>query len=135
MSSLDFFAPISLNSSISILSPISRSPPAFLSPQTPPLFFNFPLSLSAHRRRILSGSCFPSPEPQFSGNEEEEEENLLEVEYSEDVDDIIDEDLELVALEEEAQKAAREYSLSLSRELKIGELICNTVFCGNAVIF
>lgn len=133
MSSLDFFAPISLNSSISILSPISRSPPAFLSPQTPPLFFNFPLSLSAHRRRIVSGSCFPSPEPQFSGNEEED--NLLEVEDSEDVDDIIDENLELVALEEEAQKAAREYSLSLSRELKIGELICNTVFCGNAVIF
>lgn len=121
MSSLEFFSSISLNSSISILSPISRSPPAFVSPQTPSLFFNFPLSLSAHRRRNVSGSCFPSLEPQSSGNEEEgeeEEENLLEVEDSEDVDDIIDEDLELVALEEEAQKAAREYSLSLSRELK-----------------
>ncbi|KAI7990545.1 GTPase Der [Camellia lanceoleosa] len=118
-----------LSKNLSLLSPISRAPPSSLSPP-PPRFslFNHSYSLSVgtanHHRLLnllhrvsqpsageLAGEHDDAAEEleDSSGGGDEEEEEVDDGTYAIDVE----------ALEEEAREAVREYSLSLSRELRI----------------
>lgn len=119
--SLDFCSSISLSRNLSFLPPISSPLPITLSP--PSSLHNLSLSLSVpqSRRWNLRRRCLRPPDGEFSGNVESDEE-VLELEDAEesDVEEVDAEGFEIEELEREAKAAARDYSLSLSRELTIG---------------
>ncbi|XP_031101051.1 uncharacterized protein LOC116004985 [Ipomoea triloba] len=114
--------PLSL--SLSLLSSVSlrsSSPPAYLrTPTSVSLSTRSLLPPSVHRRRrrccFLNFSrrhCLPPAAAQFYSEEDE----LLEIEGS-DTEDDEEESLDVDALEREAKQAAREFSESLSRQLR-----------------
>nr|GMD12938.1 GTPase Der-like [Ipomoea batatas] len=116
--------PLSLSLSLSLLSSISlrsSSPPAYLrTPTSVSLSTRSLLPPSVHHRRrrccFLNFSrrhCLPPAAAQFYGEEDE----LLEIEGS-DAEDDEEESLDVDALEREAKQAAREFSESLSRQLR-----------------
>ncbi|KAK2967434.1 hypothetical protein RJ640_022366 [Escallonia rubra] len=135
MPSLELYTSISLSTTaLSLLPRISRPPTTSHSPPPPS---NFSTSALHHghnhflRRLIPRCSAFQQPE-RIKYNleeeeEEEEEEGLLEIGDVEesDFEGVNDEDdddgFDLEALEKEAKEAAREYSLSLSRELTVDD--------------
>nr|GMD14678.1 GTPase Der [Ipomoea batatas] len=111
--------PLSL--SLSLLSSVSlrsSSPPAYLrTPTSVSLSTRSLLPPSVHRRRCFLNfsrrHCLPPTAAQFYGEEDE----LLEIEGS-DAEDDEEESLDVDALEREAKQAAREFSESLSRQLR-----------------
>ncbi|KAI3791391.1 hypothetical protein L2E82_05159 [Cichorium intybus] len=122
MLSLDVSPHVSISRILSFISPVSRFSPSS-SLLLPTSSSNLSFSLSAvslhHRRRKTTiRSCTP-PEAEFESVDEE----LVEIEddVESDFEDVSDENLDVNELELEAEKAVREYSLSLSQELKIEE--------------
>lgn len=123
MAFLDASTQVSFSRIPSLLSSVSRSSPSsslLISASSS----NRPLSLlavSLHSRQRLATtrSCSRS-EVEFQAEEEEE---LLEIEdeVESDFEDVSDENLDVDELELEAEKVVREYSISLSKELKIEE--------------
>jgi hypothetical protein len=117
---------LSLTSYTSPISPISRfSPSSSLNFHFPSSTFSSPLSLptlsSLHSNRFFpalksSNLNSNSPEGEF---EELEIIDDDDVEY--DGDDVTDDEVDVNELELEAERVAREYAVSLSKELKIGE--------------
>ncbi|KAI3688205.1 hypothetical protein L1987_81915 [Smallanthus sonchifolius] len=127
MSSIDASTQSSLSRVISLLSPVSRSSPS-RSILLPASSSNLSLSVSAlslrNRQRLTAIRSCNSVEGEFQSVEEEEEEDDLagiEDDVESDFEDVDDENLDVDQLELEAEKAVREYSLSLSQELKIEE--------------
>lgn len=126
--------PLSL-SLLSSISPRSSSPPAY---------FHTPTSVSLSARSLLPpsvrrGRCFLNFSrrhclPPAAHEEEVEEDELLEIEGS-DVEDDEEESLDVDALEREAKQAVREFSESLSRQLRTGLLHSFHFFsCGSFVL-
>ncbi|XP_024986868.1 uncharacterized protein LOC112522040 isoform X1 [Cynara cardunculus var. scolymus] len=119
MSSLDVSSHVSLSRILSLLSPVSKFSPSS-SLLFPTRSSNLPLSLSAiylHNRRRTT--TVRSLEGEFVSVEDELPE--IEDDVESDFEDVSDEHLDVDELELEAEKAVREYSLSLSKELKIEE--------------
>lgn len=132
MSSLELCTSLSLSRAFSLLSPITNFSPSSLPPPTLSSLHSLSLSLSTtattalHNQRRSNFSLRSSrkalPDRQISGNygpDDDEEEELLDIDESEFEDEVDEETLDAEALELEAIEAAREYSLSLSRELTI----------------
>ncbi|CAH1452631.1 unnamed protein product [Lactuca virosa] len=120
MSSLDVSSHVSLSRILSLFAPVSRfsqSSSLFLptSSSNPSLCLS---AVSLHRRRCKATipSCSPS-EGEFEAIELAE----IEDDAESDFEDLSDENLDVDELEVEAEMAVREYSLSLSKELKIEE--------------
>ncbi|KAK9079072.1 hypothetical protein SSX86_000742 [Deinandra increscens subsp. villosa] len=131
MSSLDSSTQVSLSRIFSRISPVSRFPPSssILFPASSSSS-NLSLSVSAlslrNRQRLTNFRPCGLSEGEFqlqSVEEEEGEEELggIEDDLESDFEDVGDENLDVNELELEAEKAVREYSLSLSQELKIEE--------------
>ncbi|GKB13624.1 hypothetical protein Tco_0847547 [Tanacetum coccineum] len=111
---------ISLTSNL--ISPIYRfGPSSSLNLHFPSSNFS-PLSLptlSLHTNRFLTAvkSSSNSPEGEFEELGDEDE----SIEIDDDDDDVLDDEVDVDELELEAEKVAREYAVSLSKELKIEE--------------
>ncbi|CAI9290117.1 unnamed protein product [Lactuca saligna] len=122
MSSLDVSSHVSLSRILSLFAPVSRfsqSSSLFLptSSSNPSLCLS---AVSFHRRRCKATipSCSQS-EGEFEAIDEELAE--IEDDVESDFEDVSDENLDVDELEVEAEMAVREFSLSLSKELKIEE--------------
>jgi hypothetical protein len=119
MQALELLYTPTLSKTLSILSPIPKPlSTSFLSPP-----FLRSLSLSLPKPRLLSQcvSRFPNTSQQAEKAFDKDE---LEEVGDEEADESDGDDFSAIdvdALEEEARDAAREYSSSLSRELRIGE--------------
>ncbi|XP_028062136.1 uncharacterized protein LOC114265517 isoform X1 [Camellia sinensis] len=127
MSSLDLCTS-SLSKTLSLLSPISRAPTSFLSPP-PPRFslFNHSHSLSVgtanhHRLLNLLRRVSQPSAGELAGAHDDAAEEIEDSSGCGDEEEEVDDGtyaIDVEALEEEAREAVREYSLSLSRELRI----------------
>ncbi|KAL4591470.1 hypothetical protein LXL04_004436 [Taraxacum kok-saghyz] len=122
MSSLDVPSHVSLSRIISLCSPVSSfsQSSSLLLPNSSSSLSLCLSAVSLHRRRCKTtiSSCSPS-----EGEFESVDEELagIEDDVESDFEDVSDEKLDVDELELEAEKAVREYSLSLSKELKIEE--------------
>lgn len=123
MSSLEASTHFSLSRIFSLRSPISRFSPcsSLLIPNSSSNISLSQSSVSIRKRHHLTTirPCLQS-ESEF-GNLEEDELAEFEDDVESDFDDIGDENLDVDELELEAENVVREYSISLSKELKIGK--------------
>ncbi|XP_059625045.1 uncharacterized protein LOC132268241 isoform X2 [Cornus florida] len=125
MSAIDLCGYHSLSKTLSLLSPTFRPPPpTFLSPPTRFSLYNHSLSFSnsainhQHRRSNLcrcvsDGGLLREDDSEFEKDVEEVNDSGGDDDESPEID--------VEELEKEAEDAVREYSISLSRELKIEE--------------
>ncbi|KAA8528092.1 hypothetical protein F0562_035039 [Nyssa sinensis] len=135
MSSLDLYTFPSLSRTLPLVAPISSLPafpPTSFSSPTRFSLRNLPLSITnpglTQYRRDVSRRISRHTSGEFVGKDDSEEEefqeDVEEVENSDsgDDDEHFDDEsfaIDVEALEKEAKDAVREYSISLSRELKI----------------
>nr|XP_043610346.1 GTPase Der isoform X2 [Erigeron canadensis] len=122
MSSLETSTHLSLSRILSPISTLSHSSSS-CSLLISPSLSNLSLSISSLsvRKRHRFTTPQRSSKNEFQSVVEEEELDEIEDDLESDFEDVSDENLDVDELESEAVKAVREYSISLSKELKIDE--------------
>lgn len=122
-SSIDASTHVSIFRRTSLLSSVSRLSPA-CSILFPVSSSNLSLSVTAlslrSRKRLTAVELCGSVDGEFESVDDEDELDGIEEDVVSDYEDVGDDDLDVDELELEAVKAVREYSVSLSQELKIG---------------